>query len=304
MISSDTDDESFERVSKRFSMQIDQMLSSYQSKYKTQPIDSLLISSSCINIGKAVKYIDSFLPGVEIKVFDTLEGVVVPDNLKEKSSAEPNPSVFSSVMGLATRKLDVFGYYEYVTGANNVNLLPDRDGVKNQEKMKFLSRWGVVIFVVFAVVFGAWSFFSSQVESDKLNQEMIEYQELESQKIQKEGRLLELTSEVQALSGMLDASSNISSNQKFMHSVLLSINSSFPQGVSISKIEYTGGSTITITGLSISDQNILQFIENLSRSAAIDKASLLTMSAKTVNKRTFKSFTIRCTLAEQTSTGK
>ncbi len=304
LISSDTDDESFERVSKRFSMQIDQMLSSYQSKYKTQPIDSLLISSSCINIGKAVKYIDSFLPGVEIKVFDTLEGVVVPDNLKEKSSAEPNPSVFSSVMGLATRKLDVFGYYEYVTGANNVNLLPDRDGVKNQEKMKFLSRWGVVIFVVFAVVFGAWSFFSSQVESDKLNQEMIEYQELESQKIQKEERLLELTSEVQALSGMLDASSNISSNQKFMHSVLLSINSSFPQGVSISKIEYTGGSTITITGLSISDQNILQFIENLSRSAAIDKASLLTMSAKTVNKRTFKLFTIRCTLAEQTSTGK
>ena len=34
------------------------------------------------------------------------------ENLKKKIQAEVNPSVFTSVIGLATRKLDVFGYYK------------------------------------------------------------------------------------------------------------------------------------------------------------------------------------------------
>ncbi|MBL7003427.1 MAG: pilus assembly protein PilM [Gammaproteobacteria bacterium] len=303
LLSSDIDDLLIEKLSKRFSMQISQMLSSYQSKYKIQPIESLLLSSSIVNIDKIVKYIQDALPDINIEVFNSLKNTTLPENLKEKTSAELNPSVFSSVMGLATRKLDVFGYYEYVTGTNNVNLLPDREGVKNQEKMKFLSRWGVVVFVVVAVIFGAWSFFDSQAESNELDQRMSEYQELEDQKNQKEMQLSELTSQIQSLSGMLDASSGITSNQQFMYSVLLGINSAFPQGVSLSKIEYNGDNTMTITGLSVSDQNILQFIENLSKSKAIDKSSLLTMSVKTIDKKTFKSFSIKCVLSEQISAG-
>lgn len=304
LLSQDADEASFERVSKRFSMQVNQMLSSYQSKYKTKPIDSLLISSSIPVIDHIVDQINTALPDIEIEIFDTLKDVVLPENLKEKYSAEPNSSIFSSVMGLATRKLDVFGYYEYVTGTNNINLLPDREGMKNQEKMKFLSRWGVVVFVVIAIIFGGWSFFSSQAESDELNQKMAEYQNLEMQKSEKETALSELISKKQSLSGMLDASSRIVSNQKFMHSVLLGINSAVPQGVSLNSIDYAGSNTVTIVGLSVSDQNILQFIENLSKSDAIEKSSLLTMAVKTVEKRTFKSFSIKCALAGQASVGK
>jgi Tfp pilus assembly protein PilN len=83
-----------------------------------------------------------------------------------------------------------------------------------------------------------------------------------------------------------------------MYSVLLGVNTSVPQGVSLNRINYAGGNTLTISGLSISDQNILQFISNLAESSAIDKASLLTMSVKP-NKRNYKSFSIRCTLAKQ-----
>ena len=203
------------------------------------------------------------------------------------------------MLGLATRRLDVFGYYEYVTGTNNINLLPDRDGVKNQEKMKFLSRWGTLIFIVVAIIFGISSFFSGQVEGEELDQQLVEYNNLEMQKNEKQMLLSDLIEKQQSLGGMLEASKNINSNQGFMYSVLLGINSSVPQGVSLNCIEYAGGGTLTITGLSITDQNILQFIENLSQSKAIDKSSLLTMSIKTVNKRTFKSFSIKCTLANQ-----
>ena len=301
LLSQNADEESLIRVSKRFSMQVEQMLDSYQSKYKIQPIESLLISSSIPVIDNMIAHIEKALPNIKIEVFNPLKNTTLPENLKDKSSAEPNASVFSSVIGLATRKLDVFGYYEYVTGANNINLLPDREGVRNQEKMKFLSRWGVVIFVIIAIIFGIWSFFSSQTKSDELDQKMTEYQSLEVQKDAKKIQFSELETKTQSLSSKLEASSGIVSNQKFMHSVLLGINSAVPQGVSLNSIDYKGGNIVTIVGLSISDQNILQFIEKLSKSEAIDKSSLLTMSVKTVDKRTYKSFSIKCTLVQQQS---
>ncbi len=301
LLKSDTDEESLKRVSEHFSMQVSQVLSSYQSKYKIQAIESLLVSSSIPVIGDMVGSIQKALPNIKVEVFNALEQVTIPEHLKEKTTAEPNSSVFSSVLGLATRRLDVFGYYEYVTGTNNINLLPDREGVKDQERMKFLSRWGIVMSVVIAIIFGAFSFFSGQVESEELDQQLVEYSNLEVQRNEKKMLLSDLMTKKQSLSGMLEASKNINSNQAFMYSVLLGVNSAVPQGVSFNSIDYPGGDTLTIAGLSISDQNILQFIENLSQSKAIDKASLLTMSVQTVDKRTFKSFSIKCTLADQLS---
>jgi type IV pilus assembly protein PilN len=264
LLEPEIDEESLQRVSEHFSMQVSQMLSSYQSKYKIQSIDSLLVSSSIPVIGNMVESIQKALPDIKVEVFNALKELTIPENLKEKTTAEPNLSIFSSVLGLATRRLDVFGYYEYVTGTNNINLLPDRDGVKNQEKMKFLSRWGIVIFIVVAIMFGISSFFSGQVEGEELNQKLVEYNNLEIQKNEKQMLLSDLIEKQQSLGGMLEASKNINSNQGFMYSVLLGINSSVPQGVSLNSVEYTGGDVLTITGLSISDQNILQFIENLS----------------------------------------
>jgi type IV pilus assembly protein PilN len=298
LVNSDIDSESHKKIIDRFAMQVSQMLSSYQTKYKIQPIDSLLVSSALPNIDNIIANLQEALPNVSIEVFDALKKVILPEHLKEKASAEPNSSVFSSVLGLATRKLDVFGYYEYVTGTNNINLLPDRDSVKNQEKMKFLSRWGIVIFLVLAVLFAGWHFFSDGASIEDGKKQLIEYQDLKKQKQAKLTTLNQLKNSRAELSGILEASKSITSNQSFMYSVLLGVNTSVPQGVSLNRINYAGGNTLTISGLSISDQNILQFISNLAESSAIDKASLLTMSVKP-NKRNYKSFSIRCTLAKQ-----
>ena len=299
LVNSDIDPILHKKIIDRFAMQVSQLLSSYQTKYKIQPIDSLLVSSAISNIDNIIENLQEALPDVSIEVFDAFKKVTLPENLKEKASAEPNSSVFSSVLGLATRKLDVFGYYEYVTGTNNINLLPNRDNVKNQEKMKFLSRWGIVIFVVLAILFAGWHFFSDGASIEEGNKQLIEYQNLNKQKQDKLTTLNKLKNNRAELSGILEASKSITSNQSFMYSVLLGVNTSVPQGVSLNRINYAGGNTLTISGSSISDQNILQFIENLAESSVIDKASLLTMSVKTQNKRNYKSFSIRCTLAKQ-----
>lgn len=289
------------KIIDRFAMQVGQMLSSYQSKYKIQPIESLLLSSTFSTLDGTLVCFQEALPEVNIEVFNALKNITLPANLKEKALAEQNLSVFSSVLGLATRKLDVFGYYEYVTGTNNINLLPNREGVKNQEKMKFLSRWGIVIFTVLIFLFAGWSFFSNNSKLERVDNLMIEYNNLEMLKNDKQLILDNIKVKQQSLSGMLKVSKTLTSNQEFMYSVLLGINTSVPQSVSLNNISYSGGNIMTLTGLSVSDQNILQFISNLQNTKVIEKASLLTMSIIKKEKRSFKSFSIRCVLASQES---
>jgi len=299
LASPDIDPMLHKKIIDRFAMQVGQMLSSYQSKYKIQPIDSLLLSSTFSTLDNTLECFKNALTGVNVEVFDALKKVTLPANLKEKVLAEQNASVFSSVLGLATRKLDVFGYYEYVTGTNNINLLPNREGVKNQEKMKFLSRWGIAISTVLVILFAGWSFFSNSSKLERVDNLMIEYNNLEMLKNDKQVILDDIKNKQLSLNGMLDVSKTLTSNQGFMYSVLLGINTSVPQGVSLNNINYPGGKTMTLTGLSISDQNILQFIANLQNTKVIDKASLLTMSIVKKEKRSFKSFSIRCVLAPQ-----
>ena len=44
-------------------------------------------------------------------------------------------------MGLAFRKLDVFGYYKFVTAVKNINLLPNRENMIAQKKAKAFSNF-------------------------------------------------------------------------------------------------------------------------------------------------------------------
>ena len=49
--------------------------------------------------------------------------------------------MFTTVVGLATRRLDVFGYFKFVTGVRNINLLPNRDGLKKKKRSDMYSKF-------------------------------------------------------------------------------------------------------------------------------------------------------------------
>ena len=300
LMDQDSNEEQLKAISNRFSMQASQMISTYTSKYKTQTIEKVLISSTIPNIERIIGNFDESLKNINVEVFDPLKDVQIPENLKEKSTAELNDSIFSSALGLATRKLDVFGYYEYVTGTNNINLLPNRESVKSQEKMKFFSRWGVVVFIVFVVAFGGWNFMVSGKEVDRVDELMVEYNELEPLRDEKQMILSELNTKKDLLEATLAATNDLTSNQTFMYSVLVGVNASIPnKSLKLTKIDYQGGNVLMIDGLSANDTNILSFIENLSTIDVIDKASLGTMSVKTISNQTVKSFVVKCILIEQ-----
>ena len=300
LLDPDASEESLKSISGRFAMQVSQMISSYQTKYKIKEIGSLLLSSTMPVIDRIFIHFNEAMPDITVEVFNPLIDVKIPENLVEKSSAELNSSIFSSALGLATRKLDVFGYYEYVTGTNNINLLPNRENVKNQEKMKFLSRWGIVIFVIIAIALGGWNFLISEKEVERVDKLLVEYNLLEGIKNERQMTLTDLNIKKNSLEGTLQATNNMTSNQGFMYSVLLGVNTAVPnQYLKLTKIDYEGGDELMVFGLSTNDGNILKFIENLTKVEVIDKASLVTMTVKTISEQTLKSFTIKCTLASQ-----
>jgi type IV pilus assembly protein PilN len=300
LMNQESTDAEIKGISNRFSMQVAQMISSYTAKYKTQAIDTLLISSSMPNIERTIGNFNDALPNINVDVFDPLLNSVVPENLQEKSKAELNSSIFSSALGLATRKLDVFGYYEYVTGTNNINLLPNRENVKSQEKMKFLSRWGVVVFVIAAIAFGAWNFLLNGKEVDRVDALMVEFNQLEPLRNELQMTLSDLLDKKDSLEMTLEATNELTSNQGFMYSVLVGINAAIPSSyIKLTEIDYLGGNKITINGMSANDNNILSFIENLTIVDVIDKASLSTMSAETISNQAIKKFVVEVILIEQ-----
>ena len=130
-----------QNVIRRYAMQIKQAINDYEAKYESK-INTINIVSSLKNTKELIPMFTKNLPNTGFKMFDPLVTMKVPEYNKEKFNNE-NTSVLTSALGLAFRKLDVFGYYKFVTAVKNINLLPNRDAVKQKNKMKFLSGFAL-----------------------------------------------------------------------------------------------------------------------------------------------------------------
>ena len=282
-------------VIERMAIQIAQIINTFQAKYKISSIKTLLISSTLGAHEQAIEYLVECLPEFEVLLFEVTSDLVVPANLKEKVDAELNQSALISSLGLATRKLDVFGFYQYVTGTSNINLMPNRNSVKNTEKVKFIGKWGLIFFSILFVIVSGSVFFYDQSETEKINLQMQEYNSLTVQLDNLKMELAEINRESSEINNTLAVSKDVRSNQDFLFAVLQSTIKSVPRGVSLKSITYIKG-VIQLDGISVSDQNILGLIERLERFPQISQASLINLSIEKEGINEFKSFSVRVTL--------
>ena len=201
-------------------------------------------------------------------------------------------------MGLAFRKLDVFGYYKFVTAVKNINLLPNRENMIAQKKAKAFSNFafkgiaGIVV-VIYVVLFG-FSFW----QITDLNKKIAGYEDviqthelrtLERNKYLKEKKLMDKS---------LELSSSIKSNKTISFRVLAQIASAVPKRVKFDSIEYNGSDLVIIEGSAFSDQDILKLISNLNNKKLISQASLasMTLPNEQQGSQTMKGFKIACIL--------
>ena len=230
-------------------------------------------------------------------LFDPFDGIKVPAQLENETKFS-NPSYFSTVMGLAFRKLDVFGYYKFVTAVKNINLLPNRENMIAQKKAKAFSNFafkgiaGIVV-AIYVVLFG-FSFW----QITDLNKKIAGYDEVKQTHELRKLERSKFLKEKNKMDKALELSQSIKSNKTVSFRVLAQIASAVPKRVKFSSIDYNGSDLIVIEGVAFSDQDILKLISNLNNKKLISQASLASMSLPNDQQgsQTMKGFKIACIL--------
>ena len=232
------------------------------------------------------------------QLFDPLDGVKVPAQFEENVNIQ-NRSHLSTVIGLAFRKLDVFGYFKFVTAVKNINLLPNRDTMMKQKRAKAFSNFafkGIVgiVSIVYVVLFGL-SFW----QINTLNGKIADYDQVVQNHEMKSLEAGKVSKELGKLKKALELSKSIKSNKKISFRVLAQIASAVPKRVKFLKLDYNGSNKIIIEGLASSDQDILKLISNLNNKKLISQASLASMLLPNSNNNAsnnMKGFIIMCKL--------
>ncbi len=122
---------------RRYVTQVKQAVQDFETKYEKR-IRNLKVVSDLENVEEYLSFFRKSLLNVGFNLFDPVEGLKVPQQF-QKDLDLPNRSYLTTSIGLAFRKLDVFGYYKFVTAAKNINLLPNRKSMFQQKKMKAIS---------------------------------------------------------------------------------------------------------------------------------------------------------------------
>ena len=280
---------------RRYLTQVKQAVQDFETKYEKR-IRNLKVTSDLPNVDEYLASFRKSMTNTGFNLFDPLDGIKVPAQLEESVKFN-NRSYFSTVIGLAFRKLDVFGYYKFVTAVKNINLLPDRHSMLAKKKAKFFSNYAfkgvTAIVAAIYIILGGLSFW--QIHS--LNKKIVGYQDVVETHELKTLEKNKVSKELGILKKSLKLSKSIKSNKKVNFRILAQIASAVPKRVKFKSIEYNGSDLVMIQGSAYGDQDILKLISNLNNKKLISQASLASMSAPNSDQtgtQSMKGFTIAC----------
>ena len=287
------DAEEKEGLVRRYATQVKQAIQDFETKYEKR-IRNIKVVSDVNNIEDYLGSFRKILMNVGFNTFDPIEGLKIPSQFQQILDSKPNNSYLATAVGLAFRKLDVFGYYKFVTAVKNINLLPDRSNVMRQKKMKAISGFafkGITAAVagIYLLLFGLsfWNIFS-------YNAKLKQYESVKAEhaKVVKEKKIV--SNELGLINTSLKLSRTLSSNKELTYRILAQVASSVPNRVRFDQVEFNGTRRLTIQGVAASDQDILKFIDNLGKQKLVEQASLSSMRLPkgTAGSATMKGFRV------------
>jgi len=287
----ETDTSMLSQVIDRFAMQIKQNLESYSTRFKSDKVENLFIVSQSPSIEKIVEELSKKLKDMTIVLLDPFNNMTVPDNIKEKLNSTDNKSAFTTVAGLATRKLDIFGYYQKVTGVNNINLLPNREGVRKSQKTKFISGFvlvGIAVLLVLGSILYTTSFFYNK---SKNTTELEDYSVISSELDQLQLKMAKLKNDNTNLIEGLKLSETATTNQKTASKVLQDLADKAGFNIALASIVFDGINNYAIEGEALSDNDVISYLNRIRKTEIFDKV-VLEKSFISVEGSNIKSFVI------------
>jgi len=124
-----------EALINRVASQIRVAVNTFLNQSEAPGFEKINLTSTLPTFEHLLKSLKKDIVEYKIEPMLPFESVKVPNNLKDTVEADSNQSSMAIATGLATRRLDIFGYYKFVKAVANINLLPNREEVvKNEEK--------------------------------------------------------------------------------------------------------------------------------------------------------------------------
>ncbi len=277
----------------RYVMQIKQNLVTYINRFKVDKIENLFIVTQSPHIKEIIEALSLKLKDIKISIFDPFNKLKLPAQITDKLKGEDNKSSFTASVGLATRKLDIFGYYKKVTGVQNINLLPNREVVKKTQRTKLVSGIFVTIIIVMILSFSGYygySFWNSLSENEV---ELKEYDVTKAKVEEKQLKLFVLKNKVEKLNKEISLSDTATTNQHTASAVLEEIlkvmGNPYLLSIDLNSMNFDGNNSYEIKGVAVmsqivknstkknisADKTVIEYISRLKKNPIFSNASLV-----------------------------
>ena len=276
----------------RYILQIRQNLTAYQNRFKSDKVDSIFIVTDTPNSEMINKVLSEKLSDLTVVNFNPFSKMQIPANVQSKIDAEENNSSFAAVTGLATRKLDIFGYYQKVTGVKNINLLPNREGVKSSIKNKFISGIFAIGISIAVIVFGIYAFSSYYFQSSSNQEALSDYDMLKMEIEQLQGQYSALISEKDKINEQLKLSETATTNQNIAAKVLREIAYQAGFNIVLTNLDFNGQEKYEVKGEALSDADVIKYITRVKETGLFENV-ILEKSSLAQEGSTIKKFVVK-----------
>ena len=214
----------------RVAAQIRTAMTSCLKQCGVPSLDEIQLSSSLPSANKIYKKLKSELVEHKLELLDPFLHINVPSALKSIIESEKNSSSYAVAVGLATRQLDIFGYFKFVTAVSNINLLPNKkDRIKKEKKKTetrgLMKKLSTIVTVLLLLAFGLYAFMVATMFS--IDDTFI----MKNNAVVEEKRLSEKTNELAELKKWTQSSGLI--NSKLLD---LTYTASFPKVIYVIEI--------------------------------------------------------------------
>ena len=281
-------DKELEGFFSRYSMQVRQILSDYESKYSSAPIKTLYVISDMVNIRNYLELLSNSLSDLNIIFYNPFSQVSISTKEEDLVKKHKNKSVFTAAIGLASRSLDIFGYYKYTTGVKNINLLPDRSKIRKKKQANVLLRLLIIVILTLSVGIGAIQYLILSNEKNTLLKRVAPYTELKTELDEKKAILAKIIAEKKRMDNNLQFGQEITTNQLQLRDFYNDMGAAMPKSTWLYSAEYRSNNSVEVVGYAISDESILDYIAALSKSNEVEDVTLNTMELKTFDNETVK----------------
>lgn len=272
--SPDANKQNLSQIVNRYVMQIKQNLNAYTNRFETGKINNIFIVSQSPNIKEITKLLEEQLKEITFINFDPLSDMTIPAQIKEKIQVVDNKSTFTSSIGLATRKLDIFGYYKKVTGVKNINLLPNRETIKKTQRTKLISGifFGTIaVVIIFSALYLSYGFYK---KININNDELVDYSmnEMEINSLQE--TLFNLQNKKREIEDKLKLTKTATTNQLTAAKVLSDLAYSAGPGIAFVEIKFEGNEMYSIKGEALNDKTVVNYINEVREKEIFNKVVL------------------------------